>query len=903
MCLQPFHRNIFVLTMLALMVSSFVFAQTFKQLPDKELLKIGKANYAAGNFQKALDAYIELYHRDSTSYKYNFLIGVTYTGILTEKYKAIPYLAYAIQAPKPDPQAFYYLGQAYHMNHRFDEAIRTFAIAKTKFKDNKYGKKLKQDVEHRIEMCTYAKTIINNPVKVLIKNLGNKVNSFFPDYHPLISADGSILVFTSKREGGIGADAFLDNDGYPFEDIYYAKNENLKPENLSKLRADSTTDVSVYITDEPRFSQAKNMGSKINTEFGDGVICLTADGKRLYLYKDKKIYSTTYLSNKWGEPVEVSDMGPELAIKKEPPVFCLSPDEKTLFFISDQKGSSGGKDIYKKEKKADGTWGKAENLGTVINSKYDENYPFMQADGKTLYFSSNGVNSMGGYDIFKSTYENGQWSKPQNLGYPINTADDDIYFVMTSNGRVAYLSSIRFDTRGEMDIYSLSIDELNRAVTELRGIMTTANATRPLQAKINLMEAGKLAGTYSSDAQTGKYLMIVEPGKHYQVIIESEGFTRDTQQVYLPSNASTYQLFQEFNLDTILGADKHLAGQKLRMTMTFFDIDKTSTEPSEAIYSAPDKKEKEQQINKLAEAYPQQLTDKTRLLDDMVVYYKNEKIKYYEALATTAKTDTLLAEVMPDVNKTDTTVVVAQNMVKESGTKDTTESVSEKLSVKKEETPVTKPLQKDNTPVAKATETKPETVIAKQEEKPITKPLLDDNTPVVNAGTPPVKKTENVVKSVSTPVSVPIVKSTPKPVVIPKPVVPPTLVETPTSPSDLMSLDSLIKKVEATKPKYAFAKADLQPNTKKDLDLLAKLMLQYKSIRVEIAGHCDSIGTDEVNQKLSELRAKAAADYLSSKGIDKERITTIGYGETRPIAPNSTSEGRARNRRVEFRII
>ena len=159
----------------------------------------------------------------------------------------------------------------------------------------------------------------------------------------------------------------------------------------------------------------------------------------------------------WGKPEKLRRNENPNAFE---PSAALSPDEQTLYLVSDRKGGHGGLDIYRYEKIANG-WGKPENLGAVINTSFDEDGVFVGKDGKTLYFSSKGHKSMGGYDIFKSTYNSNTetWSKPENLGYPVNTGGDDIYFMIAPNGERAYYASDKNGGFGEMDIYRITFIE------------------------------------------------------------------------------------------------------------------------------------------------------------------------------------------------------------------------------------------------------------------------------------------------------------------------------------------------------------------------------------------------------------------------------------------------------------
>src|SRR5690606_31672895 len=210
-----------------------------------------------------------------------------------------------------------------------------------------------------------------------------------------------------------------------------------------------------------KWQPAKNIGSPVNTPYHNSNSALSADGNTLFLYSDEgngDLYFTELNNGVWTEPMPLPGI---INSSFEEKSITISKDEKTVYFSSNRPGGYGGLDLYKATKDAKGEWSNVKNLGPKINSPEDDDAPFIDYDGVTLYFSSMGRKGMGGFDIFKSVYDpmTNEWSEPENLGYPINTPDDDVYFVTSKDSKRAYYSSVREDGIGYTDIYMITIPE------------------------------------------------------------------------------------------------------------------------------------------------------------------------------------------------------------------------------------------------------------------------------------------------------------------------------------------------------------------------------------------------------------------------------------------------------------
>lgn len=514
-----------------------------------------------------------------------------------------------------------------------------------------------------------AEKYMEKPLKVEITNLGGVLNSLNPDYAPVISADESVLLFTSRRPGSTGGK--LAGDGLPYEDIY-----------VSEKQADG------------KWSPPRNIGPPLNTAVHDACIALSADGQTLFLFNSDNggdIFMSRLRGTRWLAP---KNMGSPINSKHWEPSVCLSADERTLFFVSDRPGGLGGRDIYMCRRLPNGKWSAPINLGPPVNTPYDEDGPFFHPDGKTLFYSSNGPNSMGGFDIFRTELRpDSTWAPPANLGYPINTPGDEIYFVLSASGLHGYYASERDDSYGEKDIYLIDFSTLREEkpvasqkpaddlqissepapvtfrpnLTLVTGIIYDAETNQPLEATITLIdnEKGDTIAVLTSNAASGKYLISLPAGRNYGIAVTAPGYAFHSENFIV----ETTQGYREVRKD--IGLNKYKTGTVIILRNIFFDFDK----------------------------------------------------------------------------------------------------------------------------------------------------------------------------------------------------------------------------------------ATLRPESKAELERVYQLLVENPRLKIRIAGHTDSMGSDEYNQKLSENRARAVYEYLIQRGISADRLSYIGYGESKPVDTNETDEGRQNNRRVELEIL
>ncbi len=475
----------------------------FAQSDEFEQKFIAAASYVdEGRYTLALPLWLELYSTDPTNANVNYNLGLCYLKTSGEKSKAIPYLEQAItkttnkyldiepSITKAPNKAFYHLGQAYHLDMRFDEAIEMLS----KYREKNAKKEDIAQVDREIAWALFAKNMVKHPVRTEIQNLGDSINTRFPEYSPMITADESMIIFTSRREGSTG-DA-LSDDGLPFEDIYFSTKN-----------------------DDDQWSKAKPIGTNINSNGNEASVALSADGQQLLIYRDDagdgNLYISTLDGDVWSYPVK---LGSDINTKSWEPSACFSADGNTIYFVSDRPGGYGGTDIYRVVKLPNGQWSLAQNLGPIINTAQDEDGPFIHPDNVTLFFSSKGHQSLGGYDILYSIKdEENKWSVPNNMGYPINTTDDDVFYVTSLDGKRAYYSSGKGGGLGEKDIYMITLpDVIVEKMALLKGVVTfdgTYDVPPTANIQVTDLESGTLVGDFKPRAKTGSYIMILNPGK------------------------------------------------------------------------------------------------------------------------------------------------------------------------------------------------------------------------------------------------------------------------------------------------------------------------------------------------------------------------------------------------------
>lgn len=462
-------------------------------------------------YNEALRSYIDLNKLFPDNANYKFRIGQCYLYIPGEKDKAIPYLEDAVNYISPKHKsgrfkeksapldALYYLANAYRINNQIDKAIETYKLFLRDMDQKLYDSAV---VNFQLQTCYNAKEMMKTPVFVREKNMGGIINERYSETNPVVSIGEESLFFTRVL---------------PFRKaLFFSRKTDTGWSNPADIITELKVDDNFYPTS------------------------ISADGKTLHLYSDYDYVGNIYVSHlengRWS-PVE--KLGEHINTKYWESHATLSPDGKKLYFSSNRKGGHGGLDIYVSELDSIGRWGPAKNLGPVINTEYHEDTPFLTDDGKTLFFSSRGHYNMGGYDIFYSTLiDDSTWSVPLNVGYPLNTTDDDLFFMPVGSGYEGYIA--RYDEKGYglQDLFKVEIfsDDHPRKFL-IRGIARIQDLRPDIAEKIRVtvtdLNAPDNIVIVYTDPQTGKYEFEVKHGD-YELIFDADGTVKDVRRLNLP---------------------------------------------------------------------------------------------------------------------------------------------------------------------------------------------------------------------------------------------------------------------------------------------------------------------------------------------------------------------------------
>jgi outer membrane protein OmpA-like peptidoglycan-associated protein len=365
-----------------------------------------------------------------------------------------------------------------------------------------------------------AHNYVFNPV-----NLGDSVNSTRSEYYPSFTIDDSLLVFTRRMQG--------------FREDFFS----------SKLLPDG------------KYMAAKPLSGELNVQESKGGINMAPDGDLMFFagnfptggFGDFDIYLCQATPQGWSVPY---NLGSNINTEFWESSPSVSPDKQTLFFSSNRPGGYGGKDIYMSKRNANGKWGAAVNMGPVINTSADDLAPFIHADNQTLYFTSGGHPGYGGSDLYLTRLgPGGEWSVPENLGYPINTIDDDGSLIVAANGTTAYFASYRSDTRGGLDLYRFDLPEYARArkTQWVRGRVFDKVTNKGLPSAIEVMdtESGTLLNKLITD-ETGNYLVTLPIGKNYAFTVSRKGYLFYSDRFYMQKENADSSFTKDIPLEPII---------------------------------------------------------------------------------------------------------------------------------------------------------------------------------------------------------------------------------------------------------------------------------------------------------------------------------------------------------------
>ncbi|HRG57583.1 MAG TPA: OmpA family protein [Bacteroidia bacterium] len=492
----------------------------------------------------------------------------------------------------------YWLGMSNHLANNWDKARSEYQLHKEFVLKSKNEKELLK-INKRIDEVNIGQERVKKPVKVKIENLGPEINSPYTDYGPIISADEDVLMFTSRRPGTTsGPEGDKDDliDEY-WEDIYQSFSFGNK------------------------WTKAKNIGPPVNTDVHDATNNLSPSGEKLFINIDDQgqgdIYECDLVNLQWSKPSRMKD---PINTKYHESSATINKGLDTLYFISERPGGYGERDIYMvvKDLKSN-KWGGLLNVGPTLNTEYNEEGVFLMPDGKTMYFSSQGHNSMGGFDIYKTTLTNGQWSKPENIGYPINTSDDDVFFVISANGLHGYYASYKNDGFGEKDIYLVNFldsdnpqDSLETKKQEgplvirgkktptsalMKGIVVDQYNQSPIEnATIEIIntESNEIIEKFTTEELSGYYGVWVPSEKILIATVSAPSYKSKMDTVKVPKSSGDLQIDKNFALVTksdvtaIIKGKVYDAVSKKPLQATIKIIDNISSKEVVTINSTPE---------------------------------------------------------------------------------------------------------------------------------------------------------------------------------------------------------------------------------------------------------------------------------------------------------------------------
>ncbi len=741
---------------------------------EKQALK-GDKYLKKENYYQAVEQYNQALVLDSNNVRALANSGVSML-LVSSNPESLKRLrkAYLID-PQFDPLLHYWLGRAYHLMLQPDLAVESY---------NRYLQTLastdplRDEAIRLITQARFSKLYMENPVEIVVQNLGSTLNSIYPDYSPILTSDEKTMFFTSRRIDGAKSPLTLQGDAY--ENIYTA-NQFF----------------------DGSWSKPKALGGqhKKKKQHVSSVQLLDNDHK-LLVYNSSKfgsLFTAEMSKDGWSEPVALNKYTHTSDYEASG---FVNPLDSTVYFASSKGSRDGDLDLFVSHKEEGNKWSEPQPLSNIINTNQDEEAPFISKDGLTLYFCSRGHDGMGGYDVYRARYNPGSrtWSRPINLGFPINSPGDDIYFVMNDSTGIGYVSSNRMGTTGGMDIFKVKPLEpvlVNGYVTDKKTQKPLPGFTVQLTSLVN-----KDLGGSSTTRADGLYNVKVRSKQRYRVDIIRRDSVVYTEELNVPlAETDNVKIIRDYEIEAPVmpapaAAQRITIANLNLMRITYVEFDTLL-------------------INGVVKDHDQALANsQVQLREESSAEVKystttDSEGNYHFAFVPGKQEDYVVDISRPGYQFTSVVVLYAPK-----------------------EAPKSRPKARSK------------------------------NTSVVN-------KDVNVI-DLST---------------------------------QLVLLEVGAKSVLGG-VYFEFNSAVLKPESSIVLDHLYNFLNDNPTIRMEIGGFTDNVGSAYVNRIVAQKRAQTVVNYLVSKGMDKSRLASKGYGEDTPVADNVAElNGRDVNRRVEIKIL
>jgi outer membrane protein OmpA-like peptidoglycan-associated protein len=787
---------------------------TIPEQPRKAL-KLAEKQFNKGALYSndAINNYLLIYPYGSQIQTLNYKLGLSYLRS-NKPALALPYLKLA--APAIDKKYYFNLANAYLYNNAFDSTIYAYEqyLNTLKKRQKKHQKNL---IDKKMAECRRLEAAMNDSAPVFIINPGKLINSRYDDYGAVeTSENDSITFFTSRRPVGK-----IDSYKTQKERIWY--------------RSSGINDTTGQV----------KPASQLNSSQHIAIAGYSPATHQLFYYKGKRqhglLFSSTIKDKKLVHKKTLKGSVKKIASKE---TTITIDDNGNAWFVSNRLGGIGGKDIWQCKKKGKNRYRHARNMGSLINTPDDEEGVFVSKDGNSLIFSSNGHEGLGGFDIYKTTKDaNGKWGKPVNLGYPVNTPSDELFYRQSNDSLIALFSSNRQNGLGGLDIYQAMTDL--RIPFTLTGLISDHITQKPLAATITIIDKlnNQQIAQIQQDTLKQSYSLHFEDNGNYQMIIEAPGYVAVKDSVK-QATARHEIIKQDYLLQKIkypvtitgqitdLYTKQPISGQIVFKLLNKDQVVAQTKTVENGMYSI----DFEDKINLMAEAssnnyhsasYKLLLKNSDQSKIDFNIALKPNQVMFYVNGTITDKETGNPIKGNVKIYKTGTNN--ALNTV-------LNDSLSGNYSI-------------THTEAGKYTiEANAEGYFFATSNIELTTDTISRN---VNFALPKVKQGVTVV------------------------------------------LENIL---------FNSGKSVLLPKSFPGLDKLVNILNENKNVTVEISGHTDNVGNAQKNKALSKSRALAVKNYLIKKGIDAKRLIHEGYGSEQPIAANDTPEGKAANRRVELKF-